>query len=105
MDHWHSSATTGPTDITGCGRRQRSSLFLLLLAYFDIQPLDLLIQSRQRNTELFGSLSLVPVATLQLVDDDAPFNVLEDVEEGRICIMLQQGSGVETARQLAGKHL
>ena len=53
-------------------------LFAAALADFDVQALDLLVEGRERNAELLGGVGLVPVATLQLLDDDAAFDVFED---------------------------
>src|ERR1700733_7517994 len=82
-----------------------STLFLLLLANFDVQPLDLLIQGGERDAELLCRLGLVPVGAFELVDDYAALDVPEDCEERRIRLVLQQGSRVRTARQLPGKHI
>jgi hypothetical protein len=50
-----------------------------LFANLDIEPLDLLIQRRERNAELLGGISLVSVAALQFPDHDAALNVFEDL--------------------------
>src|SRR6266567_8966633 len=56
----------------------------------DIQSLDLLVQRRERNMELLRGIRLIPVAALQLLDDDPPLDVFENVEQRRIRIVLQQ---------------
>jgi hypothetical protein len=55
--------------------------FHLELLDLDIQALDFLVEGGERDAELLGSVGLVPVAALQLVDDDAALDVFEDVEE------------------------
>jgi hypothetical protein len=47
----------------------RCALFAPALPDFDIKPLDLLIQCRQRDPELFRGVGLVPVAALQLFNN------------------------------------
>jgi hypothetical protein len=56
-----------------------------LFANPDIEPFDLLIQRRERNAELLGGISLVPVAALQFLDKDSALNVFEDLELGSVC--------------------
>jgi len=60
------------------------------LPYFDVQPLDLLIQGGKRDVELLGRIGLVPVAALQFLNDDAPLDVFENVEQRSIGIVLEQ---------------
>ena len=52
-------------------------LLSALLADLYIQALDLLVEGRERNVKLLGGVGLIPVATLQLLDDDAALDVFE----------------------------
>ena len=63
---------------------QPGKLVATALLHFHVQPLDLLVQRRQRNLEVLRGLGLVPVAALQPVGDDAPLDLFHQVEEGRI---------------------
>jgi hypothetical protein len=80
---------------------------LVLHALFDLdrEPFDFLIKSRKRDAELLRRVGLVPLAALQLVDDDAPLNILQNVEQRGIRIVLQQAGGVAAAGEVAGKKV
>ena len=62
-------------------------LFAAFFADFYVEALDLLVQGRQGDAELLGCVSLVPVAALELLDDDALLNDLKNVKEGSIGIV------------------
>ena len=62
-----------------------------LFADLDVEALDFLIEGAERDVELFGGVGLVPVAALELFDDDAALDVFEDVEEGRVGVVLEEG--------------
>src|SRR3984957_20500604 len=64
------------------------------LLHLYVEPLDLLVQRRQRNFEVFGSLRLVPVTAFQAVRDDAAFNLFHHIEERGIGLMIQEACGV-----------
>src|SRR5450631_88728 len=81
------------------------SLFFHALLDFDVQTLDFLIQRGEGYAELLRSICLVPVAALQLVHDDAPLNVFDDVEEGSIRIVLQQAGRVAAPGQMARQQV
>src|ERR1039458_1526543 len=65
-------------------------LFPALFADLDGEAFDLLVEGRERNAELLGSLSLVAVAALELFDDDAALDVFEDVEERGVGVVFEQ---------------
>src|SRR5690242_12351196 len=60
-----------------------------LLADFNVQPLDLLVERRQRDPEALRGLRLVPVALLQHVGDDPPLAFLHHLEQGGVGAMLE----------------
>src|SRR4051794_37719382 len=55
-----------------------------LLLDLNVQPLDLLVQRGERDAEFLRRLSLVPVAFLQLADDDPALALFHDVKERSI---------------------
>src|ERR1017187_4062241 len=54
------------------------------LADLDIQPLDLLVQRTERNAQAFGGFGLAPIALFEPLQDDAPFVVVDNLEERRV---------------------
>src|ERR1700733_6377176 len=65
-----------------------------------VEALDLLVQRGERNLEVFCGLSLIPVAALQPVGDDAPLNLFHQIEQRCVGLMVQQTRGVGAAGQL-----
>src|ERR1700684_895630 len=61
-----------------------------LLPNLDIEPLDLLIERREGTPELLRGVGLVPIASLELFNNDSPLNVFENVEERCVRIVLEQ---------------
>src|SRR5664279_2332747 len=90
-----------PNDPIRAEHSTSCSLFFHALLDFDIQALDFLIQRGERYAELFRSISLVPVAALKLIHDDAPLNVFDDVEERCVGIVLQQAGRLAAPGQMA----
>src|ERR1700739_1474951 len=80
------------------------SLFAAAFADFYVQALDLLVQRRERDVELLGGVSLVPVAALQFFYDDAALDVFEDVEEGGIGIVFEERVLEAAASDVAGQE-
>src|SRR5579863_7640476 len=93
--------------LTRAGARSnlRKCLIFGFLLDLDIQPLDLLIQRGERNAELLGGVGLVPVAALQLINDDAANDVFEDVEERCVGIVLEQRVLEAAAGYVAGQKV
>src|ERR1700678_4405874 len=54
--------------------------------------------------ELLGGVGLVPVAALQLLDDDSPLDVFEDVEEGGVGVVFEQRVLEAAAGDVAGQQ-
>src|SRR5271156_7231686 len=81
------------------------SLVLHTLLDLDREPFDLLVERRKRNPELFRRIRLVPLAAFQLIDDDPPLDVFQNVEQRGVRIVLQQTGGVAAARQVAGEKV
>src|SRR5208282_3518622 len=52
-------------------------------ASLDAEALDLLVERRKRNLKALGGFGLVPVGALEHVDDDAPLDFLEYLEQRR----------------------
>src|ERR1017187_2378380 len=77
----------------------KNSLVPSALLDLHTQPLDLLVQRRQRNLEVLRRLGLVPVASLQPVRNDAPLDLLHQVEQARVRPVVQQVRRVGVARQ------
>src|ERR1017187_5154360 len=92
--------TLGPK-YGGWGDAPAMGKFLVSPALLDLhtQPLDLLVQRRQRNFEVLRRLGLVPVASLQPVRDNAPLDLLHQVEETRIRAMIEQARRVGVSRE------
>ena len=61
--------------------KSRAKLFPVSLADLDIEAFDLLVQRRQRDVELLSGVCLIPVAALELLDDDAALDILKNVEK------------------------
>src|SRR5580698_7859851 len=59
----------------------RSRLPFRLLPYLDIQPLDFLIQSGERDAQIFRRFRLAPAASLETLDNHAPFEIIDDFEK------------------------
>ena len=59
-----------------------SSRWLVFQALLDLdgKALDLLVQCGERDAELLRRVGLVPLAALQLVNDDAPLDIFQNVE-------------------------
>ena len=49
----------------------------------DVEALDLLVEGREGNLEAFGGVGLAPVVLLELLDDEAALELVQDVEIGR----------------------
>src|SRR5215469_4017111 len=75
----------------------------VLLPDLDIQPLDFLVQGRERNAELFGGFGLVPAALFEHVDDDTALAVFHDLEERRVGTMLHEREFGSAAYHLIGQ--
>ena len=58
----------------------RPALVFHPLLDLDREPLDLLVERGKRDAELLRRVRLVPLAALQLVDDDAPLDIFQNVE-------------------------
>jgi len=69
-----------------CGDRRSLTAFF---ADLDVEALDFLVEGAQRDVELLGGVGLVPVAALELFDDDAALDVFEDVEEGGVGVVFE----------------
>src|SRR5580658_4628027 len=80
-------------------------LFPALFADLDIQPLDFLVQRRERDAELFGGVGLVPVAALEFLDDDAALDDFENIEERGVGIVLEERILKAAARDVAGEQV
>jgi hypothetical protein len=65
--------------------------------YFDVEALDFLVESGERDLEVLGGFGLVPVAALKTVGDDAAFDLFHEVEEGGVGLMVEKGRGVGAA--------
>jgi len=75
-----------------------------LLPYLNIQALDFLIQGAERDVELLGGVSLVAVAALQFLCDDAALDIFENVEEGGVGVVFQQRILEAAAGDVAGEQ-
>ena len=62
---------------TGSGGRSAGTA----AARFDAQPLDLLIEGRERNLKPLGSFGLIPVGAFQHVHDHAPLDLFHDLKQ------------------------
>ena len=80
-------------------------LFPALFADFDVEALDLLVEGGERDAELLGGVGLVPVAALELFDDDAALDDFEDVEERGVGIVLEEGVLEAAAGDVAGEQI
>ena len=58
----------------------RPALVFHSLLDLDGEALDLLVEGGKGNAELLRRIRLVPLAALQLIDDDAPLDVFQNVE-------------------------
>jgi hypothetical protein len=75
-----------------------------LFADLDVEALDLLVERGERDAELLGGVGLVPVAALELLDDDAALDVFEDVEERGVGVVLEQRVLEAAAGDVAGQQ-
>src|SRR5690349_15703708 len=66
------------------------AFFRRLFTDLDVQPLDLLVERRERDAEALGCLGLVPLHLLEHVGDDASLALLDDLEQGRIGGIFEQ---------------
>jgi len=55
--------------------------------------------------EAFGGLGLVPVTFLQHIEDDVALAVFDDVEQGGVAAMFQQGNRRAAAYDRVGKQV
>ena len=55
--------------------------------------------------ELLGGVGLVAVAALEFLDDDAALDVFEDVEEGGVGVVFEQGVLEAAAGDVAGEQV
>ena len=74
------------------------------LAYLDIEALDFLVQRRERDVELFCGVGLIAVAALKFFDNDAAFNVFEDIEERGARIVFEQRILEAASGDVAGQE-
>ena len=70
------------------------------LLHFDVEALDLLVERGEGDAEVLGGLGLVPVAAFQAIGDDAPLDLLHQVEEGSVRLVFEQRRGVCAAGKL-----
>ena len=70
-----------------------------------VEALDLLVESGERDPEVFGGFGLVPVAALETVGDDAALDLLHQVEEGGVGLVVEQAGGVGVAGELSGQQV
>src|SRR6185437_7102615 len=97
------ACTSGP-QIAMPGRAGARSL-ACALADFDIQALDLLVECGEGDPKLLGGFGLVPVAALQLFNDDAPLDNLENIEQRGIWIVLEQRVLKAAPRDVPGEQV
>ena len=67
--------------MTRCCRAAKGCHPRVFFFDLDIQPADFLIQCGERHLKALGGFSLVPVALLQHVADDAPLDVFHDFKQ------------------------
>ncbi len=68
--------------------------------YFDVEALDLLVQSGQGDLEVLGGFCLVPVATFEAIRDNAALDLFHEVEEAGIGLVVEQAGRVGASGEL-----
>ena len=73
------------------------------LSDLDTQPLDFLVEGRERNAKLISGVGLIPIAAFELLYDDSAFDVFHYVEERSVGIMCEQCVLEASAGDVAGQ--
>src|ERR1035441_3642377 len=78
---WGKGEWVAPHHVASLVTLPASALPVRLLPNLDIQPLDLLIQRRQRHVQAFRRFRLAPAALFQPIDDGPPFVFIAYLEQ------------------------